>query len=202
MMAILTLNLPPITGLFPHTLEPGVVVRPFTPDDAQDVLEAMKPHRDYLGRFDPWVNTHMATRKQIEANIATHNGLIADGKGLTCGVWVEGEFAVRFMVDIDPDNLRAELGYMRIPGPHTDHRGLVTKTGRMLVDRLFLAGCMRIWLTCRVDNTASIRVAERLGMTHEGIKRCFKRVGDTFFDSHEYAIIRGDWLSGVYTAAI
>ena len=51
----------------------------------------------------------------------------------------------------------------------------------------------RIWATCDVDNLASARVLEKLGMQREGqLRQTVRRRGE-WRDSHLYTILQPDW---------
>lgn len=52
----------------------------------------------------------------------------------------------------------------------------------------------RIWLEIDPKNTGSIRVAEKCGFVHEGTARKSFLLGDTYYDSAFYAMLREDWL--------
>lgn len=69
-------------------------------------------------------------------------------------------------------------------------RGYATEAGRLLVDFGFdTLGLHRIWATCDVDNAASARVLEKLGMKREGEMR-------------EDSWVRGRWRSSCLYAVL
>ncbi|MCU0495792.1 MAG: GNAT family N-acetyltransferase [Anaerolineae bacterium] len=45
------------------------------------------------------------------------------------------------------------------------------------------------------ENSASIRVLEKVGMTREGLLREYVKVGETFLDVYQYAMLKREWLS-------
>ncbi len=66
----------------------------------------------------------------------------------------------------------ADFGYML--GRHAWRRGFATEAGKAVVSWLAnLAPIARVWATCDVDNKASARVLEKLGLSCEGILRAW-----------------------------
>ena len=82
-----------------------------------------------------------------------------------------GEFLGCVMAfGIETDEGKAELGYMVAPAARG--RGVATEALRLLTDWGFTErGLFRLELLISVDNTASIRVAERAGYVREGVLR-------------------------------
>ncbi len=73
-------------------------------------------------------------------------------------------------------------------------QGFATEAARALIafgfDRLALH---RIWATCDVDNVASARVLEKLGMRREGhLRQSVRRRGE-WRDCYLYAILEPEW---------
>lgn len=54
----------------------------------------------------------------------------------------------------------------------------------------------RISTDCDVENIASIRVLEKIGMTREGIIRDHHLLNGKWRDSYNYAIIEDEWTNG------
>lgn len=71
---------------------------------------------------------------------------------------------------IEADEGKAELGYIVVPAARG--RGVATEALRLLTDWGFTErGLVRLELLISVENTASIRVAERAGYVREGVLR-------------------------------
>lgn len=63
-----------------------------------------------------------------------------------------------------------ELGY--VLGRRYWNRGYVTEAAHaVLVQAFSYSSVYRVWATCDIDNLASARVLEKIGMTREGILR-------------------------------
>lgn len=89
----------------------------------------------------------------------------------------------------------ADLGYVLHPR-HWGH-GHATEATRALVDFGFgRLALHRIWATCDVDNHASARVLEKVGMRREGHLRQSVRRRGAWRDTYLYAILEADWRSG------
>lgn len=72
--------------------------------------------------------------------------------------------------------------------------GYATEAARALVALGFdTMGVHRVHATCDVDNIASARVLEKLGMHREGLLRENVRLRTGWRDSYLYAIVESDW---------
>jgi hypothetical protein len=81
-----------------------------------------------------------------------------------------------------------EIGYRLEPA--AEGRGLITAACRMLLTYTFAErGLHRAEWRCRADNVRSSAVAERLGMTLEGVLREAWKVGDTFYDKQVWSVL-------------
>lgn len=76
------------------------------------------------------------------------------------------------MISVILDEHGAMLGYVLARSEWG--KGFCTEAAQALVDRAFNEwGVYRVWAYCDVDNPASARVMEKVGMTREGILRRF-----------------------------
>jgi RimJ/RimL family protein N-acetyltransferase len=91
-----------------------------------------------------------------------------------------------------PEHGDGDVGYV-LDRSHWGH-GYMTEAAHALVafgfGRLALH---RIWATCDVDNHASVRVLEKLGMQREGHLRQITRRHGEWRDSYLYAVLRSEW---------
>lgn len=79
---------------------------------------------------------------------------------------------------------------------HPDHRGQgwTRQAASVLINHLFGSlPSVRIQAHIVVGNDASVHVAERAGMHHEGVLRDISFLRGDFIDMHLYAITRADW---------
>jgi [ribosomal protein S5]-alanine N-acetyltransferase len=91
-----------------------------------------------------------------------------------------------------PVHASGDLGY--VLARHAWGRGYATEATRALLEfgfeRLRLH---RIWATCDVENDASARVLEKVGMRREGQLRQNVRRRDEWRSSYLYAILEPEW---------
>lgn len=89
---------------------------------------------------------------------------------------------------------QADLGYV-FGKPHWG-RGYATEAARALVGFGFQELRLhRIYATCNVDNPASARVMQKVGMRHEGTFLKSAQKKGTWWDTLLYAILADEWTS-------
>ena len=95
-------------------------------------------------------------------------------------------------IELRPQGHRAELGYV-LARPRWN-QGYTTEAARAVVDwALAQPDLGRVWAVCDVENAASARVLENLGMRREGLLRRWAvrpSVGGPPADCYCYAITR------------
>ena len=116
------------------------------------------------------------------------------GAEYTWAITRHGEDRLIGMIAARPHGFKCDLGYV-LARPYWG-QGIVAEAGRAVVDlALADADVYRVWAVCDVDNHASARVMEKLGMQLEGVLRrwvvhpnvspeprdslCYARVRDT-----------------------
>ena len=94
-------------------------------------------------------------------------------------------------LDVEPDHARAELGYW-VGKPYWGH-GYATEAARAVVRYAFdNLNLHRVYAYHFVDNPASGRVLQKIGMTYEGRRRQHTVKWGALLDSESYAILRDD----------
>jgi len=89
---------------------------------------------------------------------------------------------------LDKTNLRAEFGYAI--SKEYWNQGIATEAGRAIIEFGFNEMKLnRMEAFCSVDNDASARVLEKLGLTLEGVLRKYILVKGEFVDHNIYSII-------------
>ena len=157
----------------PDELRSGrLVLRPYHPDDAERVFEAVDESREHLRPWMAWVDGHASVDDSRDwcARCAANWLVRAD---LTVGVFAAASGHHLGCASLhDPDwGLRAfGIGYwLRASAVG---RGYATEAARLLVDLAFeRLGARRVELRCDARNEASRRVAERVGFVLEGRRR-------------------------------
>lgn len=171
-----------------------LLLRPFRADDAQAMYDNWA-HDERVTRFLTWTphESPAVTRQLLEnwcaayAYLNTYNWAIElDGK-------VIGGISV---VRISESSEYAELGYCL--GYEYWNRGIMTEAAKAVMDFLFAeVGVNRIEIAHAAQNPGSGKVAQKCGLTLEGIKReYFKTHDGTFLDIVDYGILRREWEAG------
>ena len=160
---------------------PRLLLRRFTMDDAQNM-------------FDLWCNDPEVTRF---LSWGPH-GTIDNTKRLLKSWCIEFEGLPIGGIDLimrSEKSLRAELGYClsnRYKG-----RGLVTEAACAVLTFAFEdVGLHKICAKHDVENPASGRIMQKLGMRQEGyMKLDAQRLDGTYSDMVLYGILRDEWLN-------
>jgi ribosomal-protein-alanine N-acetyltransferase len=180
-----------MTAIAPPILDTDrLVLRPFTLADAATVYELAGeraiaattltlPHPYPKGLATEWIRTHANAFAQGTAvNLA-----IVLKSGPLCG---------SIGLGLVPEFQLAELGYW--VGKPFWGQGYCTEAARALLAYGFTTLALnRIQATHFVDNPASGRVMEKIGMAYEGCRRQHTRKWGVFKDIKLYGILRSDW---------
>ena len=172
-----------------------LVLRRVTPNDVADVFAyASDPQ---VARYTTW-EPHDAP----EASRAFVDSLLAHYAAGEVANWVlalKGDdsrvVGTCGFVYWNPRHQRAEVGYA-LARPLWG-RGLMTEAIRRVRDFGFdVMGCNRIEARCLIENRASARVMEKVGMTFEGVMREQMYVKGAYCDLRLYSILRREWRCG------
>ena len=174
---------------------PRLALRPFRRRDAAALYDAVAPSLPELRRWLPWAAT--------EYTRAAAQHFVRD----SVSAWVEGrafDFAVRTKDDPDRHlgnvsvwftshpNKVGEVGYW----VRTDEtgRGVCTEAAARVLQVAFEELQMhRVMLRIAVGNTASERVATKLGFVHEGLLRDEVKVGSRWLDHTVWGLLESEW---------
>ncbi|MFC5502081.1 GNAT family N-acetyltransferase [Lysinimonas soli] len=187
--------------MFAAQLTPTATLRPLEPHQAGEFAAHMDRAREHIR---PWVGPSFVTddvagaratlQKYADATARDGNRIFGiwldgtpgtDGTGGTPGPTLVG--GVMF-VEFSAAAGTCEIGCWLEPS--AEGRGLITAACRMLLAYAFdERGLHRAEWRCRADNARSSAVAERLGMTIEGVLREAWKVGDTFYDKQVWSVL-------------
>jgi ribosomal-protein-serine acetyltransferase len=167
----------------------GIELREWVPSDAEEIFAEADQNRARLREWLPWVD-RTSSPDDVRAFIRKCEA--SEGKERSFGIYVDGALAGGIGITLDEDNA-GEIGYWITDA--FEGRGLVTAAARELVRFGFQdKGLRRIQLTAAVENERSRAVAERLGMTQEGVLRKAGRIrDDRYLDLVMYSILREEW---------
>ncbi len=146
----------------------------------------------------PWVGPAFVTETVDQAHATLQRyatAAAADGARLY-GIWVDGSLCGGVMfAQFSAATGVCELGCWLEPG--CEGHGLVTDACRHLLEWAFDVRAMhRAEWRCRVDNTRSARVAQRLNMTLDGVLRESWPVNGVHHDKQVWAILDREWRTG------
>lgn len=162
----------------------GIVLRPITPGDAADLLDAVRASRSHLTPWMAW-----ASEDYGPDDVQVFLDAVAAGRELAFGIRdaTGGRLCgVCGLNRLDPANQTANLGYW----VRADEvgRGRATAASRLLLAYgLVQLGLERIEVLASVHNTASVRVAERLGIADEGVRRRALAIAGEQHDARVFA---------------
>lgn len=130
-----------------------------------------------------WIRECMSARRRMRAGGGLHTVIDVDGRlAGQCDVWLDGFHG------------RSELGLW--VGSRHARAGVGTTAIRLAIGHLFgELGIERIAAPIAVGNSATVKLAQRLGFTREGVMRNYMRVGDGRRDHELWSLVRDDWVS-------
>jgi RimJ/RimL family protein N-acetyltransferase len=107
-------------------------------------------------------------------------------------ITLKGDNQLIGMVAVRPNGFKHDIGYV-LARSHWG-RGIMPEAARAVVDlSLSDPQVRRVWAVCDVDNKASARVMEKVGMTYEGVLRRWvihPNIGSAPRDALCYALVR------------
>ncbi|HEY5664449.1 MAG TPA: GNAT family protein [Ilumatobacter sp.] len=165
-----------------------VRLRPPTEADLPELADAIRASAAELAEYLPWAigeyderDTRDWIRRRGYPNEVGF--VILDPTGTIVGVCGLNGF--------DELHRSANLGFWLRTSAHGN--GYATRAGRLVAAHGFDAYRLRrIEIMMAVANTASRRVAERLGARHEGILRSKLQLGGHRHDAHLYSLLPGE----------
>ncbi|MFI6289261.1 GNAT family N-acetyltransferase [Streptomyces sp. NPDC051018] len=167
-------------------------LRPLEPWQAEEFLAHIDRGRAFIGRFIGLADA----AKDLESARAFLQSYAekqaADG-GRIYGIWREGTLVggVLFRV-FDPAAGNCEAGCWLEPAGVG--RGLVTRAAEFIIDwAVEERGMHRVEWVVATGNSASVRVAERLGMRRDGILREAYAYGGVRHDMEVWSVLAPEW---------
>lgn len=156
--------------MFAISLGEGAELRPIEPWQAEEFLTHIERAREYAG---PWVPlTALVTDlESARTRLQAYADKQAADTGRLYGIWLDDTLVGGVLFRIfDTANESCEVGVWLEPS--AAGRGLVTRATRILIDwAVDERGMHRVeWLVSSA-NDRSIAVAERLGLTRDGVLR-------------------------------
>lgn len=178
--------------MFSLPLRDNALLRPLESWHAEEFAAHMDRARDHIR---PWVGQSFVT-DSLDGARATLRGYAdrsaADGARLY-GIWHDRTLVGGVMfTSFDAASGACEVGCWLEPAG--EGHGLVTAACGALLDWAFLTrGLHRAAWHCRADNARSAAVAERLGMTLEGVERESWPYEGVRHDTQCWAVLAREW---------
>jgi ribosomal-protein-serine acetyltransferase len=180
--------------MFAVAVGPGAELRPLEVWQAEEFAAHLDRAREHIR---PWVGPAFVT-DTVEGARGTlrryADRTAADGARLY-GLWLDGVLVGGVMfVDFDPVGGSCEIGCWLEPA--AEGRGLVSAAVGVLLEWAFAErGLNRAEWRCRADNERSAAVAQRAGMTCEGVLREAWLNGGVHHDKQVWAILASEWTA-------
>ena len=179
-------------GACPALSDGVVTVRPYRADDVDDVFEA---GRESIAEIAPWMPWCHAGYQRSEAAewVAAQPEMRIKGE---CPLVVVDAISGRFLGsagnnDVHPEHRKCNLGYW-IRTSATGN-GYAVRAARLSgIIALREMDLLRAEILVAVGNERSVRVAEKVGATHEGIQRHRLSLHGEPIDAHMYSLTRDD----------
>jgi RimJ/RimL family protein N-acetyltransferase len=170
-----------------------VVLRPYQPDNADQLFAAIDESREHLRPRMPWVDEHASVddtrdfcvrsaaewllRSNLPLGISALDGSVLGGTGIHAD-WPLRSFAIGYWLRV------SAIGH-----------GYVAETVRLLVDFAFAQlQARRLEITCDPRNDRSRHVAERAGFIREGrLRNVMLGTDGEPRDSLVFSLLPEDW---------
>lgn len=179
--------------MFATTLgDDGAQLRPLEPWQAQEFFDHIERGREHIGRYVglPDIIEDVAAAR---AWLQVYADKTAADTGRLLGIRLEGTLVGGVMFrTMDAAQGTCEAGCWLEPS--ATGRGLVTRAVTALVDWAVEArGIHRVEWIVAAGNEASINVAKRLGMTHEGTRREAYLYRGERHDEQIWSVLAPEW---------
>ncbi|MEU8121635.1 GNAT family protein [Spirillospora sp. NPDC049024] len=180
--------------MFARTLAEGAELRPFEPWQAAEFAEHADRVRKDIEQYIPWART-VVDEKSARAFLRAYAERQARDEGRMYGIWVDGVLQGGTVFrTFDAAQGVCEVGVWL--AVEARGRGLITEAVRVMIDwAVGVRGMHRVEWLCDPRNAASAAVAERLGMTCEGVLRQAFVLDGERRDVQVWAVLADEWAA-------
>jgi ribosomal-protein-serine acetyltransferase len=160
--------------------------------DAEAIFNAIDRDRSHLGVWLPFVDS----TKSVQDSEAFINRVMVNRDETfneVYTIWFKGDFAGTIgFHNTDRINEKSEIGYWLIS--EMLGKGIINSCCIELIQIAFeKMGMNRITIRCALGNTASEKIASRLGFKYEGIERNGERFHDIFLDLKVFSLLKREF---------
>ncbi|MGF1718645.1 GNAT family N-acetyltransferase [Vibrio kyushuensis] len=171
--------------MFTYTIDDQLKIALVQESFATSYANLVHDQIEYLSQWlawPPFCQTEQDFRLFIQRSLHDY----AEGKSMTCAIIFEGKIVGNCSFNnIDHCLKKVEVGYWLSRGEQG--KGIITRVVLQLIDIAFNEMEMKkVQLSAATDNLASRAVAERVGMTLEGIITNQEKIGDRLLDHAIY----------------
>lgn len=186
----------PLLDLTTKTETERLILRAYRPEDSAQYFHMVHENWQHLYEFLPEQVQAMQTEEDAGAFLHWLNHEWQQRNLFLFGLWEKatGRYVGEtYLANPDWHVPSIELGYFLVQA--ATGQGYATEAGRAALRWAFeRLKVNRVDLQCRADNTASQRVAARLGFRPEGCQRLRHRKKDgTLVDRLWYGLLREEW---------
>jgi RimJ/RimL family protein N-acetyltransferase len=180
--------------MFVRSLGDGAELRTLEPWQAEEFFAHMERGRDFIGRHIAFADA----AKDLEGArnlLQRYADNTANDTARIYGIWLDDKLVGGVMLrEMDVPQGRAEVGCWLEPA--ATGKGLITRAARLLIDwAIRERGIHRVEWLVSTENTASIAVARRLGMTKDGVLRSYYLHRGVRQDLEVWSVLAPDWES-------
>ncbi|ELV7515502.1 TPA: GNAT family N-acetyltransferase [Photobacterium damselae] len=162
------------------------------PQFAPQYLEVVNRDRAYLSQWLSW--PELAQDEAFFLSYIKFSLLnYADGRALVCAVIYQNALVGTVSLNhIDETLKKVEMGYW--VSEEYQGRGIITRSATTLIDMAFTdLGMLKVQISAAIENKASRKVCERLGLTLEGIITRAENINGRVVDHAVYGLSRTAW---------
>ena len=175
----------------------SLTVRLLRQRDAKTLERLILGNREWLR---PWeaTNPYGPNSFDIKAMVRGLIRQLDDQSGLPCLIELDGEIVGQLNVAniLYGSVSSAVIGYWVVP--EAAGKGVTPTAVALVTDYLFNSvGLHRVEIDIRPENTASLRIVEKLGFRYEGLKERYIHINGAWRDHYVFALTHEDVLGGV-----
>lgn len=165
-------------------------IRPIDKDDAEGLANAINLSLNELTATQPWMIQPVSVKEELIFIEASVQKMLLN-KSLTYGIFLKNRNDYIGTVSthmIDWGNFKTEIGYW-VSSPYTG-KGYATEACVLMLEYLFMELKMhRVAASVAQDNPASLRVAEKLNFSFEGVAKEAIHISGKWKDLNVYALL-------------